>query len=250
MGVILAIDINDSCPSIFIIWIVDLNIATHFFLYVYCLSFCAPMQRVSEGALSPDGTVLATASHDGYIKFWQIYIEGGQDKPRSASMFWIIAFWELQLVVCFCSFVLLNIKDPLLDITWSCIHLHLGVCMNCGLTEDAHFPVFFSVTTTRGRIQSQYLQLHHITTEILAFAVHIFLTVISLYKGPILEIFDHRRWSEPGVENVVHRFLDLFTDHQVIALSQCTSCCINTSTVLAYCKFMSSVFFFLQWIKL
>uniref|UniRef100_A0A8D3E0T1 Enhancer of mRNA-decapping protein 4 n=1 Tax=Scophthalmus maximus TaxID=52904 RepID=A0A8D3E0T1_SCOMX len=39
-------------------------------------------QRVSEGALSPDGTVLATASHDGYIKFWQIYVEGGQDKPR------------------------------------------------------------------------------------------------------------------------------------------------------------------------
>uniref|UniRef100_A0A3B4AZ59 Enhancer of mRNA-decapping protein 4 n=1 Tax=Periophthalmus magnuspinnatus TaxID=409849 RepID=A0A3B4AZ59_9GOBI len=38
-------------------------------------------QRVSEGALSPDGTVLATASHDGYIKFWQIYIEGAQDKP-------------------------------------------------------------------------------------------------------------------------------------------------------------------------
>ncbi|XP_061773440.1 enhancer of mRNA-decapping protein 4 isoform X4 [Nerophis ophidion] len=39
-------------------------------------------QRVSEGALSPDGTVLATASHDGYIKFWQIYIEEGKDKPR------------------------------------------------------------------------------------------------------------------------------------------------------------------------
>lgn len=39
-------------------------------------------EHVSEGALSPDGTVLATASHDGYIKFWQIYIEGGQDKPR------------------------------------------------------------------------------------------------------------------------------------------------------------------------
>uniref|UniRef100_A0AAQ4PUA0 Enhancer of mRNA-decapping protein 4 n=1 Tax=Gasterosteus aculeatus aculeatus TaxID=481459 RepID=A0AAQ4PUA0_GASAC len=39
-------------------------------------------QRVSEGALSPDGTVLATASHDGYIRFWQIYIEGVQDKPR------------------------------------------------------------------------------------------------------------------------------------------------------------------------
>ncbi|KAG7275300.1 hypothetical protein CRUP_018274 [Coryphaenoides rupestris] len=39
-------------------------------------------QRVSEGALSPDGTVLATASHDGYVKFWQIYIEGGQNQPR------------------------------------------------------------------------------------------------------------------------------------------------------------------------
>ncbi|CAL9697140.1 unnamed protein product [Knipowitschia caucasica] len=39
-------------------------------------------QRVSEGALSPDGTVLATASYDGYIKFWQIYIEGTQDTPR------------------------------------------------------------------------------------------------------------------------------------------------------------------------
>lgn len=37
--------------------------------------------RISEGALSPDGSVLATASHDGYIKFWQIYIEG-QDQPR------------------------------------------------------------------------------------------------------------------------------------------------------------------------
>ncbi|KAL4613659.1 enhancer of mRNA-decapping protein 4-like [Arapaima gigas] len=37
--------------------------------------------RISEGALSPDGTVLATASHDGYLKFWQIYIEG-QDQPR------------------------------------------------------------------------------------------------------------------------------------------------------------------------
>lgn len=40
------------------------------------------LKRVSEGALSPDGTVLATASHDGFIKFWQMYIEAGQDKPR------------------------------------------------------------------------------------------------------------------------------------------------------------------------
>ncbi|KAJ3596303.1 hypothetical protein NHX12_002712 [Muraenolepis orangiensis] len=39
-------------------------------------------QRVSEGALSPDGTVLTTASRDGYVKFWQIYIEGGQNQPR------------------------------------------------------------------------------------------------------------------------------------------------------------------------
>ncbi|XP_077312780.1 enhancer of mRNA-decapping protein 4 isoform X1 [Lithobates pipiens] len=37
--------------------------------------------RLSEGALSPDGTVLATASHDGFVKFWQIYIEG-LDQPR------------------------------------------------------------------------------------------------------------------------------------------------------------------------
>ncbi|KAM9301724.1 enhancer of mRNA-decapping protein 4 [Gastrophryne carolinensis] len=37
--------------------------------------------RLSEGALSPDGTVLATASHDGFVKFWQIYIEN-QDEPR------------------------------------------------------------------------------------------------------------------------------------------------------------------------
>ncbi|XP_067091663.1 enhancer of mRNA-decapping protein 4 isoform X1 [Osmerus mordax] len=41
--------------------------------------------RISEGALSPDGTVLATASHDGYVKFWQIYIEG-QDQPRSMCL--------------------------------------------------------------------------------------------------------------------------------------------------------------------
>lgn len=52
-----------------------------------CLFVCPPLQRVSEGALSPDGTVLATASHDGYIKFWQIYIEGGQDKPRYSMIF-------------------------------------------------------------------------------------------------------------------------------------------------------------------
>lgn len=46
------------------------------------LFFSHLLKRVSEGALSPDGTVLATASHDGFIKFWQMYIEAGQDKPR------------------------------------------------------------------------------------------------------------------------------------------------------------------------
>lgn len=44
-------------------------------------SFLGSLQCLSEGALSPDGTVLATASHDGFVKFWQIYIEG-QDEPR------------------------------------------------------------------------------------------------------------------------------------------------------------------------
>uniref|UniRef100_A0A670ZU10 Enhancer of mRNA-decapping protein 4 n=1 Tax=Pseudonaja textilis TaxID=8673 RepID=A0A670ZU10_PSETE len=43
--------------------------------------------RLSEGALSPDGTVLATASHDGYVKFWQIYIEG-QDEPSRCLHEW------------------------------------------------------------------------------------------------------------------------------------------------------------------
>lgn len=60
---------------------------THY--VVLCVSF----QRVSEGALSPDGTVLATASHDGYIKFWQIYIEGGQDKPRWARRPFNVCVW-------------------------------------------------------------------------------------------------------------------------------------------------------------
>lgn len=54
----------------------------HVLQFLKLLYNCLSVQRVSEGALSPDGTVLATASHDGYIKFWQIYIEGGQDKPR------------------------------------------------------------------------------------------------------------------------------------------------------------------------
>lgn len=30
------------------------------------------LQPISEGALSPDGSVLATASEDGHIKFWQL----------------------------------------------------------------------------------------------------------------------------------------------------------------------------------
>lgn len=42
--------------------------------------------------------------------------------------------------------------------------LNIGVSMNYGPTEDAHFHVFYSVTTTRGRIQSQYLPLRQIKT--------------------------------------------------------------------------------------
>ncbi|XP_019912371.2 enhancer of mRNA-decapping protein 4 isoform X2 [Esox lucius] len=52
-------------------------------------------ERVSEGALSPDGTVLATASHDGYVKFWQIYIEG-QDQPSPLPGFFHRCLHEWQ----------------------------------------------------------------------------------------------------------------------------------------------------------
>ncbi|XP_014004556.1 enhancer of mRNA-decapping protein 4 isoform X1 [Salmo salar] len=51
--------------------------------------------RISEGALSPDGTVLATASHDGYVKFWQIYIEG-QDQPSPLPGFFHRCLHEWQ----------------------------------------------------------------------------------------------------------------------------------------------------------
>ncbi|XP_006878741.1 PREDICTED: enhancer of mRNA-decapping protein 4 [Elephantulus edwardii] len=57
-------------------WPVDVSQIKQGFIVVKGHSTC-----LSEGALSPDGTVLATASHDGYVKFWQIYIEG-QDEPR------------------------------------------------------------------------------------------------------------------------------------------------------------------------
>lgn len=57
-------------------WPVDVSHIKEGFIVVKGHSTC-----LSEGALSPDGTVLATASHDGFVKFWQIYIEG-QDEPR------------------------------------------------------------------------------------------------------------------------------------------------------------------------
>ncbi|XP_066876333.1 enhancer of mRNA-decapping protein 4 isoform X3 [Kogia breviceps] len=57
-------------------WPVDVSQIKQGFIVVKGHSTC-----LSEGALSPDGTVLATASHDGFVKFWQIYIEG-QDEPR------------------------------------------------------------------------------------------------------------------------------------------------------------------------
>uniref|UniRef100_A0A8C7CRM0 Enhancer of mRNA-decapping protein 4 n=1 Tax=Oncorhynchus kisutch TaxID=8019 RepID=A0A8C7CRM0_ONCKI len=50
-------------------------------------------ERISEGALSPDGTVLATASHDGYVKFWQIYIEG-QDHPLPGFFHRCLHEWQ------------------------------------------------------------------------------------------------------------------------------------------------------------
>uniref|UniRef100_A0A672V6H5 Enhancer of mRNA-decapping protein 4 n=1 Tax=Strigops habroptila TaxID=2489341 RepID=A0A672V6H5_STRHB len=56
-------------------WPVEVPNIKEGFIVVKGHSMC-----LSEGALSPDGTVLATASHDGFVKFWQIYIEG-QDEP-------------------------------------------------------------------------------------------------------------------------------------------------------------------------
>ncbi|XP_028906731.1 enhancer of mRNA-decapping protein 4 [Ornithorhynchus anatinus] len=57
-------------------WPMDITHIKEGFIVVKGHSMC-----LSEGALSPDGTVLATASHDGYVKFWQIYIEG-HDEAR------------------------------------------------------------------------------------------------------------------------------------------------------------------------
>lgn len=31
-------------------------------------------------SLSPDGSVLATAGKDGHLKFWQVYLEGGDQE--------------------------------------------------------------------------------------------------------------------------------------------------------------------------
>ncbi|XP_060041276.1 enhancer of mRNA-decapping protein 4 isoform X5 [Erinaceus europaeus] len=66
----------DLLRSSYSTWPVDASQIKQGFIMVKGHSTC-----LSEGALSPDGTVLATASHDGFVKFWQIYIEG-QDEPR------------------------------------------------------------------------------------------------------------------------------------------------------------------------
>ncbi|XP_040838450.1 enhancer of mRNA-decapping protein 4 isoform X2 [Ochotona curzoniae] len=66
----------DMLRSSYSTWPVDVGHIKQGYIVVKGHSTC-----LSEGALSPDGTVLATASHDGYVKFWQIYIEG-QDEPR------------------------------------------------------------------------------------------------------------------------------------------------------------------------
>ncbi|KAK7891956.1 hypothetical protein WMY93_023919 [Mugilogobius chulae] len=57
-------------------------------------------QRVSEGALSPDGTVLATASYDGYIKFWQIYMKVLRTSPDA---FMNCGLMEVSHSPAFCS---------------------------------------------------------------------------------------------------------------------------------------------------
>lgn len=42
--------------------------------------------------------------------------------------------------------------------------------------------------------------------------------MLRFSQGSFLAVSDNWSGSEPGVENMVHRFLDLFTDHQVVAL--------------------------------
>ncbi|KPP76275.1 enhancer of mRNA-decapping protein 4-like, partial [Scleropages formosus] len=81
---------------------------------------------ISEGALSPDGAVLATASHDGYVKFWQIYIEG-QDHPRF-SVYYAILF----------SCLIANVDPDSLSL---CLHEwkpHSGRPLSCLLFCDNH----------------------------------------------------------------------------------------------------------------
>lgn len=97
--------------------------------------------------------------------------------------------------------------------------------MSCGLTEDVPSPVFCSVTTTSGRTPSQYAHMYSVHIHhIWLFPVHICISFFSslppLVLSPplqssFLEVSDNRSRSEPGAEDVVHCFLDLFTDHQV-----------------------------------
>lgn len=96
----------------------------------------------------------------------------------------------------------------------------LDVFTSCGLTVDAPSPASFSVTTTRGRTQSQYTPLHthayaHVKLLFDSWSVNSSLSS-PLSQGSFLAVPDNWSGSEPGAENVVHCFLDLFTDHQVI----------------------------------
>ena len=48
-------------------------------------AFC--YQPITDGALSPDGSVLTTASEDGSVKFWQISEAPSDDSPSCLHSF-------------------------------------------------------------------------------------------------------------------------------------------------------------------
>lgn len=63
-------DLDMFCFS-YSIWFVDVSQIKQGFIVVKGYSMC-----FSEGVFFFDGIVLVIVSYDGYVKFWQIYIEG------------------------------------------------------------------------------------------------------------------------------------------------------------------------------
>lgn len=88
-----------------------------------------------------------------------------------------------------------------------------GVFMNYGLMEDVRSPVFSSVITTSGRIQSQFIQSLMLAYLSEALLLDIKCLHVFCLKGSFLEVFDNWSRPEPGVKDVVHRLLDLPADH-------------------------------------